>query len=129
MREWGLNARPKRRFRRTTESSHDRPVAPNVLGRQLGVEAPDRVWATDITHVWAEQGWLSLAVVLDLFSRRVIGWSMAEHLRTGLVQDALAMALGQRDPGRDLLHHSDRGCQYASEAYRSALAEAGSPSA
>ena len=127
MREWGLNARPKRRFRRTTESSHDRPGAPNVLDRQLGVEAPDRVWATDIT--WTEQGWLYLAVVLDLFSRRVIGWSMAEYLRTGLVLDALAMALGQRDPGRDLLHHSDRGCQYASEAYRSALAEAGSPSA
>ena len=76
---------------------------------------------TDITYLWTQQGWLYLAVVIDLFSRRVIGWSMAEHLRTELVLRALSMALGQRAPGPDLTHHSDRGCQYASQAYREVL--------
>ncbi len=100
-------------------------MASNHLDRQFSVDTPDKAWVTDITYVWTEQGWLYLAVVMDLFSRRVVGWSMAEHLRTELVLGALHMALGQRVPSRDLTHHSDRGCQYASQAYRDVLAEHG----
>ena len=125
MRENGITARFKRPFRRTTDSSHSLAVAPNHLDRNFTVDAPDKAWTTDITYVWTEQGWLYLAVVLDLFSRRVIGWSMAEHLRTELVLAALGMALGHRVPSHDLIHHSDRGCQYASHAYRDALATHG----
>lgn len=125
MREQGLTARFKRRFRRTTDSKHNDPIAANRLNRQFDVEGPDRVWATDITYLWTDQGWLYLAVVLDLYSRRVVGWSMAEHLRSELVLGALEMALGQRAPRDGLLHHSDRGCQYASSAYREALSQAG----
>lgn len=124
MREQGLTARFKRRFRRTTDSKHNDPIAANRLNRQFDVEGPDRVWATDITYLWTDQGWLYLAVVLDLYSRRVVGWSMAEHLRSELVLGALEMALGQRAPRDGLLHHSDRGCQYASSAYREALSQA-----
>lgn len=125
MREQGLTALFKRRFRRTTDSKHNDPIAANRLNRQFDVEGPDRVWATDITYLWTDQGWLYLAVVLDLYSRRVVGWSMAEHLRSELVLGALEMALGQRAPRDGLLHHSDRGCQYASSAYREALSQAG----
>lgn len=122
MRENGITARFKRPFRRTTDSNHSLAVAPNHLDRNFTVDGPDKAWATDITYVWTEQGWLYLAVVLDLFSRRVIGWSMAEHMRTDLVLGALNMALGHRLPNPDLTHHSDRGSQYASQAYRDALA-------
>lgn len=125
MREAGMTARYKRRFRRTTDSNHSDPIAANLLNRQFDIEGPNRVWGTDITYLWTGEGWLYLAVVLDLFSRRVIGWSMADHLRTELVQGALDMALGQRTPSTGLLHHSDRGCQYASNAYRKALAKEG----
>jgi len=125
MRENGITARLKRPFRRTTDSNHSLAVAENHLERNFTVEGPDRAWVTDITYLWTQQGWLYLAVVIDLFSRRVIGWSMADHLRTGLVLGALHMALGQRVPNRDLTHHSDRGCQYASQAYRDALAAHG----
>lgn len=125
MREQGLTALFKRRFRHTTDSTHNDPIAANRLNRQFDVEGPDRVWATDITYLWTDQGWLYLAVVLDLYSRRVVGWSMAEHLRSELVLGALEMALGQRAPRDGLLHHSDRGCQYASSAYREALSQAG----
>ena len=125
MREEGLTARFKRSFRRTTDSRHDKPIVDNSLARRFEVEAPNRVWATDITYLRTRQGWLYLAVVLDLFSRRVVGWSMANHLRTELVLGALEMALGQRAVDGSLLHHSDRGCQYASSAYREALSKAG----
>jgi len=112
--------RPKRWFR-TTDSAHGRPVAANLLDRRFEPQAPDRVWATDITYIWTSEGWLYLAVVLDLFARRVVGWAIADHLRTELALDALTMALGGRCPPAQLLHHSDRGTQYASAAYQQAL--------
>jgi putative transposase len=122
MRLSGLEGVRPKRFVRTTDSKHDAPVAQNLLRREFDVEAPNRVWVTDITYVRTWEGWLYLAVVIDLFSRKVVGWSTAEHLRTELALDALGMALRQRSPDADLLHHSDRGTQYASDAYRRALA-------
>lgn len=125
MREHGIAALPQKRFRRTTQSDHDYPVAPNVLDRVFTVSEPNRAWATDITYVWTWEGWLYLAVVLDLFSRRVVGWAAAEHMRTELVLEALSKALGLRQPCPDLLHHSDRGSQYASGDYQHELARRG----
>jgi putative transposase len=122
MRERQIRARSKKKFvPRTTDSAHERPVAPNVLDRQFGAQAPDRKWAVDITYVPTGEGWLYLAGVIDLCSRKVVGWSMADHMRTGLVTDALSMALARRRPGAGLLHHSDRGVQYASEDYQHLL--------
>lgn len=126
MRENGIVGRRRPRFRRTTDSNHKLPVADNVLGRQFEVDEPDRAWVADITYVWTQEGWLYLAVILDLFSRRVVGWSMADHMRTELVLDALSAALGSRLPSEaGLLFHSDRGSQYASGVYRKALADHG----
>lgn len=106
----------------TTDSDHEQPVAPNRLGQREGApEQPNEVWAADITYVPTDEGWLYLAGVLDLGSRRVVGWAMGESLETSLPMDALRMALSQRQPKAGLLHHSDRGCQYASEAYREYL--------
>jgi transposase InsO family protein len=121
MREQGLCATIPRAFRRTTDSSHDLPVAENLLKRDFSADAPDRVWAADITYVRTWQGWLYLAVVIDLFSRRVVGWAVEDHMQTDLVMQALHMAFGRRLLGPGLIHHSDRGSQYASEAYRAAL--------
>jgi putative transposase len=121
MREQGLEARRRRKFRRTTDSKHDLPVAPNLLERDFKTDAPDRVWVTDITYVFTQQGWLYLAAILDLFSRRVVGWAMSTSLDRGLALDALHMALENRQPPRGLVHHSDRGCQYASHDYRRLL--------
>ena len=121
MQELRITARIPRRFRKTTDSKHNLPVAENVLSRNFDVEGPNQVWVTDISYVWTWEGWLYLAVILDLFSRRAVGWSMAGHLRTELVLEALHMALGQRFPNNELLHHSDRGSQYASSAYRKVL--------
>jgi transposase InsO family protein len=125
MREQGLQARPKRRFRVTTDSTHDLPVATNVLDRRFEASAPDTVWATDITYLWTTEGWLYLAVILDLFSRRVVGWCLRDRMTRQLTLDALDMALGRRRPPEGLLHHSDRGSQYASKDYRAALAAHG----
>ena len=128
MREDGLVARARRRAVRTTDSAHAHPVASNTLARQFPVAAiggVGRVWASDITYVPTAQGWLYLAVVLDLGSRRVIGWAMALTLEERLVLDALRMALGQRPPPAGLLHHSDRGSQYAGAAYQALLAAYG----
>jgi len=121
MRNHSIQARTKRRFRRTTDSEHGLPVADNVLARQFQASRPNERWASDITYVWTIEGWLYLAVVIDLFSRRVVGWSMADHMRTELVENALEMALGNRLPKSDLLHHSDRGSQYASLSYQKLL--------
>ena len=121
MQEMGITARLPRRFRKTTDSNHHLPVAQNVLARNFEVDGPNQVWVADISYVWTWEGWLYLAVILDLFSRRAVGWSMANHLRAELVLEALHMALGQRLPQGDLLHHSDRGSQYASSAYRKVL--------
>ena len=126
MREQGIVGRRRPRFRRTTDSNHDDPIAPNVVARNFEVDEPDRVWVADITYVWTLQGWMYLAVILDLFSRRVVGWSMAEHMRTDLVLDALRAALGKRAPSEaGLVFHSDRGSQYAARDYRAALEAAG----
>jgi putative transposase len=126
MRDNGIRARPKRKFvPRTTDGRHAHPVAENVLGRQFAADLPDRKWAADITYVPTGEGWLYLAGVIDLCSRKVVGWSMADHMETGLVADALSMALARRAPAAGLLHHSDRGAQYASEDYQRLLAEHG----
>jgi transposase InsO family protein len=117
----GLRGRIRRRFRRTTDSNHAFPVAPNTLNRQFAVDAPDRVWAGDITYIRTLNGWGYLAVILDLHSRLVVGWALADHMRTELVEAALLGALGKREPSANLLHHTDRGSQYASRSYRSRL--------
>ena len=121
MQQQGLHARKKRRFQTTTDSRHGLPVAANVLDRQFTVTAPDTAWVTDITYLWTREGWLYLAVILDLFSRRVVGWSMSESITRQLTLDALEAALGQRTPPPGLLHHSDRGSQYASGDYQALL--------
>lgn len=121
MREHQLRARQKRRYQVTTQSQHDLPVSENVLERQFTAQAPDQRWAGDITYLWTREGWLYLAVVLDLFSRRIVGWSMQSTLETRLVQDALSMAQQARKPEAGLLHHSDRGSQYASHSYQEQL--------
>ena len=125
MRAQGITARLPRRYRCTTDSQHTLAVADNLLNRSFTVHRPDVAWATDITYIWTWEGWVYLAVVIDLFSRRVVGWSMAEHMRTALVLNALTMALGHRVPEGELVHHSDRGSQYASDAYRTALRDHG----
>lgn len=126
MREQGLAGRRRPRFRRTTDSNHGEPIAPNIVAREFIVDEPDRVWVADITYVWTVQGWMYLAIVIDLFSRRVVGWSMAEHMRVELVLGALAAALGKRVPSAaGLVFHSDRGTQYAAKDYRAALEAAG----
>ena len=109
MREEGLRGKIKRRFKRTTDSGHALPVAPNTLARRFAVDAPDRAWASDITYLaLAPERFAYLAVIVDLFSRRVVGWAMADHLRTELVEDALDAALGSRKPTSETLHHSRR---------------------
>jgi len=125
MHENGISARLPKRWRKTTDSDHGLPVAPNDLDRKFKVEAPNRVWVTDITYVWTLEGWLYLAVVLDLFSRRIVGWSMTDHMRTELPLGALDMAIGNRLIDGELMQHSDRGSQYASRTYRGRLDEHG----
>jgi putative transposase len=121
MRENGIQGRAKRRFKRTTDSKHGGPIAPNVLARQFTVTEPNRVWVTDVTAIATGEGWLYLAPVLDLFSRRIVGWASSENNDTALALDALRKALRARRPRPGLLHHSDRGCPYASDDYRAAL--------
>jgi len=125
MRQEGLQARRKRRYRTTTDSRHSLPIAANELSRNFEVRAANVAWVTDITYVWTREGWLYLAALLDLYSRRVVGWATSDSLSTKLALDALAMAVRARRPPPGVIHHSDRGCQYASEDYRSALAAAG----
>jgi putative transposase len=125
MRRAGIAARTRRKFRVTTDSNHDRPVAENVLGRRFEPEAPDRAWTADITYVATGEGWLYLAAVEDLYSRKIVGWSMGPRMDSRLVVDALEMALALRRPGAGLVAHSDRGSQYASEHYQGLLARHG----
>lgn len=121
MREEGLQGKPRKHFVKTTDSAHDYVVPPNVLGRRFAVERPNTVWAGDITYLPTAQGWSYLAVVLDLFSRRVVGWSTAKHMRTELVIEAMQHAVEERQPTPGLLFHSDRGTQYASHAFQTWL--------
>lgn len=112
---------PRRRFAATTDSTHHHPIASNVLDRGFDVKAPNKVWASDITYIPTHEGWLFLAVVIDLFSRQVIGWSMADHMQSSLAISALQMALSQREVNAGLIHHSDRGVQYACHEYQDTL--------
>jgi len=122
MRQEGIAAKTKRKFRVTTDSNHDRPVAENVLDRRFEPGAPNQAWTADITYVATGEGWLYLAAVEDLYSRRIVGWSMSSRIDSRLVVDALEMALAGRRPGDGLVAHSDRGSQYASEHYQGVLA-------
>jgi transposase InsO family protein len=121
MRHDGLRAKKARRFRQTTRAAASRPTAPNVLDRGFTVAAPNIAWAGDITYLWTEQGWLYLAVMLDLYSRRVIGWATAERLTESLAHAALQRALAERHVGTELVHHTDRGSQYTSASYQRLL--------
>ena len=121
MKEAGLAGRTRRRFRKTTDSNHSFPIAPNVLERDFTTTAPNQVWVTDITYLWTQEGWLYLAVMLDLFSRRVVSWATSATVDRHLALAALRAALRDRHPQAGLVHHSDRGSTYASGDYRSAL--------
>jgi putative transposase len=125
MRESGLCARPRRKFAHTTDSKHTMPTAANVLDRTFAVDAADRVWVGDVTYLPTREGWLYLAVLLDLYSRRVVGWAMSERNDEALTLTALQMALDQRQPQPGLIHHSDRGTTYASGTYQDVLATRG----
>ena len=125
MSENGLKARQKTRFKRTTDSDHGGPVASNVLDQDFTATALDQKWGVDISYVWTAEGWLYLAIVLDLFSRRIIGWQMSDRMKRGLAMDALRRAINLRRPPRGLIHHSDRGSQYCSEDYRRLLSDHG----
>lgn len=125
MRDEGLVARRKKRFRATTDSKHDDPIAPNLLERDFSAKGPNEAWVTDVTAVWTHAGWLFLAAILDLFSRRVVGWATSANNDRFLALDALRAALVARRPPPGLLHHSDRGSPYASDDYRRELRRAG----
>ncbi|MEE8058996.1 MAG: IS3 family transposase [Pseudomonadales bacterium] len=125
MRKQGLRVLPTKRFKATTNSRHNYPVAANLLDRQFQVATPDIVWGTDITYLWTLEGWLYLAVVIDLFSRKVVGWAIDKRMTTTLVTNALTMAVWRRRPTEGLLHHSDRGSQYASHTYQAELKKHG----
>jgi len=115
----------KPRRARTTDSRHDLPIAPNLIARDFTAEAPNRVWLADITYIPTADGWLYLSAVMDLFSRKIVGWAMRDHMQVELASAALTMAIQQQRPQAGLIHHSDRGVQYASHAYRGALTSAG----
>jgi putative transposase len=121
MAENDLKARQKRRFKRTTDSHHGFPVAPNLLSQDFAAERPNAKWGADISYVWTREGWLYLAVVIDLFARRVVGWSVSDRLHKQLALEALGSALRMRRPGAGLIHHSDRGSQYCSIEYQAEL--------
>lgn len=127
MQRHGIKARGKRKFIATTDSNHGLPVAENLLDRQFQPSAPNEVWTSDITYVATDEGWLYVAVVIDLFSRMVVGWSMQPHMRRELVMDALRMAWFRRQPGKEtkVIFHSDRGSQYCSDDFQKLLAEYG----
>jgi transposase InsO family protein len=125
MKSAGLICKTKCKFKVTTDSKHNQPISPNLLERQFTVLNPDKCWVGDITYIPTKNGWLYLATVIDLYSRQVIGWSMADNMKAKLVNDALTMALWKRKPKRRLIWHSDRGSQYASESHRNILKDHG----
>jgi len=117
----GVKAKQRKKFKATTNSRHNLPVAPNLLNRRFYIKEPDRVWVGDITYIWTSEGWLYLAVVIDLYSRRVVGWAMSKRMTKQLVKDALIMAIWRRKPSPGLIFHSDRGSQYCSHDYQKLL--------
>jgi putative transposase len=125
MRENGINARHKRRYKVTTDSKHGLPVADNLLARNFKPSSQNQVWTSDITYLWTDEGWLYLAIVLDLFNREVVGWSLKPRMTSDIVTDALTMAWFRKRPPPGVMHHSDRGSQYASKAFQNKLKEYG----
>jgi len=125
LRRQGLRAKAAKRFKATTDSNHGRPVAPNLLAQDFSASAPNTRWVGDITSLWTYAGWLYLAVVIDLYSRKVVGWAMNERMQAGLVCDALTMALWRRNMPTGVIVHTDRGSQYCSNAYQNLLARQG----
>jgi putative transposase len=125
MRENGIRARHKRRYKATTDSKHNLPVAANLLDRNFSPAGPNQAWSADLTYIWTDEGWLYLAIVMDLFNREIVGWSIKPRMTVDIVTDALTMAWFRRRPGPGLIHHSDRGSQYASHAFQDKLADYG----
>jgi len=125
MRKLKLVPKAARRFKVTTDSNHTKPVAPNILGQQFRPPAANIAWAADITYIRTDEGWLYLATVIDLYSRKIIGWSMGTRLQTKLIVDAQMMAITKRNPPQGVIHHSDRGSQYCSDAYQNLLSKHG----
>ena len=125
MSENGMKARQKTRFKRTTDSDHGVPVANNILDQNFTAEAPDQKWGVDISYIWTAEGWLYLAIVLDLFSRKIVGWHLNDRMKRGLAMEALRRAIVLRRPSAGLVHHSDRGSQYCSDDYRRLLRDHG----
>ena len=125
MRENGMKARQKRRFKRTTDSLHAFPVAPNLLDQDFTATGPNQKWGADISYVWTREGWLYLAVVIDLFARRVVGWATSDRLHKELALSALRRAIAVRRPAAGLIHHADRGSQYCSLDYQAELRKHG----
>ncbi len=121
MRRQNLRARAARKYKATTNSKHDLPVAPNLLAQNFSASAPNQKWVSDITYLWTDEGWLYLAVIIDLFSRLVVGWAMAERITAGLVCEALQMALWRRQMPQGVILHSDRGSQYCSNIYQNLM--------
>jgi len=125
MRENGIHARYKRRYKVTTDSKHNLPVAPNLLDRNFSPSGPNQAWSSDIAYLWTDEGWLYLAIVLNLFNREVVGWSLKPRLTADIVTDALTMAWFRKTPAAGLMHHSDRGSQYARHVFQNKLKEYG----
>lgn len=121
MKKASVSVKHRKKFRITTDSKHNLPVAPNLLNRNFQVDRPDTMWCSDITYLWTMEGWLYLAVVIDLYSRKVVGWAMNSHMKASLATEALMMAYWGRKPGKGLIHHSDRGSQYAGNDYKKLL--------
>jgi transposase InsO family protein len=121
MRINGIKAKTKKRFKVTTNSKHNHPVAENLLDQNFNVQRPNQVWASDITYIWTREGWMYLAVILDLFGRHIVGWAMDNHLGQELVVNALKKAIGRRRPPKGVIFHSDQGVQYACQAFRKLL--------
>lgn len=123
MRREAMIARRRRKYCRVLSAQHYRAQANNVLNREFNVQQPNKVWATDVSYFWTQKGWIHLAIVMDLYSRRIIGWSMKSKVDQFLTQDALNMALNQREPEKGLIHHSDQGAEYTNHAYQSLVKE------
>jgi transposase InsO family protein len=123
MKEANLICKTGRKFKATTDSKHNKPIAPNLLAREFNVRAPNRYYVGDITYVATEEGWLYLATVIDLYSRKVVGWSMSNRMKAELVNNALLMAIWQRKPAKGLIWHTDQGSQYASDSHRQIIKE------